>query len=139
MTEVQTILVGAFDGSLPVETAIARLRPFAKLDLFANPAFFTPAKPLTFSIPLDPPVVAAQLRRFLEGAVSARDLQGWAALVLLSGSFDAPSARPVDEDWYDDLWDVVNDLACPSVFGPITATAVADKVGRLAKYLGSPV
>ena len=139
MTEIQAILAGTFDGSLPVGTAIERLKPFAKLDLFSNPAFFAPTKPLAFSIPLDPATVAAQLGRFQAGAVSARDLQGWAALVRLSGGFDAPDANRADENWFDELWGVVNDLACPSVFGPITTTAVEEKLGRLAKYLDSAV
>ena len=139
MTEIQTILAGAFEGSIPIGEAVRSLKPFARLDLLTNPAVVAFAKPHKVSIPLAPTTVVAQLHRFLDGSVTALELQEWAALVRLSDAFNAPPPPAADVGWFDDLWDVISDLACPAVFGPITPVSVGEYLGRLAKYQGSAV
>jgi len=139
VTEIQTILAGAFEGSIPIDEAVRSLKPFARLDLLTNPAVVSFAKPHNVSILLSPPAVVAQLRRFQDGSVTALELQEWAALVRLSNAFDAPPPPAADVDWFDELWDVISDLACPAVFGPITPASVGEYLERLAKYQGSAV
>ncbi len=63
-----------------------------------------------------------------------KQLRDWCLFVVLTGHYHAPEPPADDEDWYDDLWDTVHDLAAPEVHGEITPNVVKEKLSKLKRY-----
>lgn len=74
--------------------------------------------------------VDAQLRRFLAGQISARDLSDWAAAIRLLGCFDVNEEDPGSSE----VWDLLDELMSPDAWGPITVESVLE----LRRRLNSP-
>lgn len=71
--------------------------------------------------------VDAELRRFLAGELSARDLSDWAAAIRLLGCFDVNEEDPGSSE----VWDFLDELMSPDAWGPITVESVLDLRRRL--------
>ena len=72
--------------------------------------------------------VDAQLQRFLAGDIGARDLSDWAATIRLLGCYE------VDEDdlGSSEVWDIMDELMSPDVWGPLNVDSVIDLRRRLS-------
>lgn len=71
--------------------------------------------------------VDAQLRRFLAQEVTARELSDWAAAIRLLGCYDVNE----DDPGSSEVWDLVDELMTPDVWGPVTIESVLDLRKRL--------
>jgi len=136
--------MGHFEDSLRdlaqgrLSTADARqlLRQRATFSFHTNPAFVTWHQPLPaeVDVPLTVADVHRALGRYLEGQWSPDDLRDWAEFIVLVDAYSTPEPPVDDEDFYDDLWDILHDLACPEVFGAITSDRVEAMRVRVARY-----
>lgn len=71
--------------------------------------------------------IDAQLRRFLGGELSARDLSDWAATLRLLGCFSVNESDPGSSE----VWDLIDELVSPDAWGPLTVDSVIDLRRRL--------
>ena len=71
--------------------------------------------------------VDAQLRRYLEGGISGRELSDWAAAIRLLGCFDLEE----DEAASSQIWDLLDELMSPDAWGPIDIDSILDLRRRL--------
>ena len=136
MTEFEAILRGVVEGRLPVSEAHRVLRERASFSFGTNPALIEWHDPLPPE--LDIPLTVADLRRvlvrYLRGEWTAANLQAWAEVISLVDTFAAPEPPPDDEYHYDELWNVVHELATPAVYDEINETSVAAKLARLERF-----
>jgi hypothetical protein len=134
MTEFEALLTSALTLRIPPSEAIRGLSAFAVTDFESNPAYVHYRKSVREDVEMQPRHVRAALTEYLEGRFTAKQLRDWCLFITLTAHFNAPQAPPDDEDWYDNLWDTVNDLASPEVFGEITPEVVRAKLGTLNRY-----
>jgi hypothetical protein len=123
-------------GRITASEAQRVLRDRATFSFRTNPAYVNWREPLPAEteIPMTVTDVRRALVRYLDGERTADELRDWAEFITLVGAFSAPEPPPDDEDYYDDLWDVVHDLGAPEVFGEITRESAEAKLARLARY-----
>jgi hypothetical protein len=69
----------------------------------------------------------AQLRRFLARELSARDLSDWAGAMRLLGCFVVEDDEPMSSQ----VWDLMDEIMSPDVWGPISVDSVLDLRRRL--------
>ena len=68
--------------------------------------------------PLD---VQGMLRRYLAGTLDAHSLRQWAAFIVLSEAYAPPEAEGTnDEDLYEPMWYVLQQLSTPEIDGAIS-------------------
>jgi hypothetical protein len=115
------------------------LKDRATFSFRTNPAFVNWRDPLPadIEIPLAVADVERALNRYLAGEWSSDVLRDWAEFITLVGAYSGPEPPPDDEDFYDDLWNVVHDLGAPEVFGEITRANIAGKLSLLKRYSGN--
>ena len=66
--------------------------------------------------------VQHMLNKYIVGEISALELSNWAAFIFTSGGF-VPNGETEDEQWKageGPLWDILQQLMTPSVFGELT-------------------
>ena len=134
MTEFESLLTSAVTLRIPPSEAIRGLGAFAIADFESNPAYVNYRQPIGEEVELMPAHVRAALHEYLKGRFSAKQLRDWCLFVVLTGHYRAPEPPANDEDWYDDLWDTVHDLAAPDVHGEITSEVVRAKLSKLERY-----
>lgn len=71
--------------------------------------------------------IDAQLKRFLAGTLGARELSDWAGGLRLLGCFTVNEADPGSSE----VWDLLDELMSPDVWGAITTESVLDLRRRL--------
>lgn len=71
--------------------------------------------------------IDAQLRRFLAGELSARDLSDWAAGMRLLGCF----VLEEDDPGSSEAWDLMDEIMSPDAWGPLTVESAIDLRTRL--------
>jgi hypothetical protein len=134
MTEFEALLTSALTLRIPPSEAIRGLSAYAIADFDSNPAYVNYRQPISEEVEMRPSHVRAALGEYLQGRLTAKQLRDWCLFIVLTGHYKAPAPPAHDEDWYDDLWDTVHDLAAPEVAGRITADLVRAKVQALARY-----
>ena len=134
MTEFEALLTSALTLRIPPSEAIRGLSAFAVADFDSNPAYVHYRRPIGEDVEMRPSHVRAALTEYLDGRFTAKQLRDWCLFIALTSHFNAPTPPPHDEDWYDDLWDTVNDLGAPEVFGEITPQLVRAKLETLERY-----
>ncbi|SRR6266566_572796 len=134
MTEFEALLTSAVTLRIPSSEAIRGLSAFAIADFESNPAYVNYRKPIGEEVEVLPSHVRAALEEYLNGRFSSKQLRDWCLFVVLTGHYHAPEPPADDEDWYDDLWDTVHDLAAPEVHGEITPNIVREKLSKLKRY-----
>jgi hypothetical protein len=137
MSAFRALLEGLLSRRIRPGEAIRGLGEYAKVDFEANPAFVEYREPCPDEIDLTPEAVRGALEAFLAEQMTAKDLRDWALFVTLSGAYNTPQHNSDDEDWFDPMWDVVHDLACPEVHGAITSEGVRDHLDTLRRYEGA--
>lgn len=75
--------------------------------------------------------VDAQLRRFLSGELTARDLSDWGATIRLLGCFQLNLEDPASSA----VWDIIDELMSPDVWEPLTVEVVISLRRRLAEVV----
>lgn len=71
--------------------------------------------------------VDAQLRRYLAKGITARELSDWAAAMRLLGCFVLREEDPTSSE----IWDLMDEIMSPDVWGPISTESVLALRGRL--------
>lgn len=71
--------------------------------------------------------IDAQLRRFLARSLTARELSDWSGAVRLLGCFKVNEEDPGSSE----VWDLLDELMSPDVWGAITTESVLDLRRRL--------
>ena len=137
MSAFRTLLENFLSRRIPPGEAIRGLSEYATVDFNANPAYVDYREPCPDEVDLTPGAVRGALESFLADEMTAKDLRDWALFVTLSGAFNTPQPPSDDEDWFDPMWDVVHDLACPEVHGAITSDSVHDHLDALSRYEGA--
>jgi hypothetical protein len=140
MAYFEDTLRDVVQGRIPVAEAQRVLRERASFSFGTNPQYVHWHQPLPAGTDIRITVadVRRALARYLDGEWADDELRGWAEFITLVDAFSAPEPPPQDEDYYDDLWDVVHDLGRPEVFGEITRASVEAKLARLARYSSEP-
>ena len=131
---VGVILRRLLGGEIDPDAAIERLSPYAVIELDDNPSFITWKKVVSTEVPISASDVRIALDRYLAGEWDVRRLKRWAALVSFFDQYEPTSPPADDEDFNDDLWDVIHELGSPEVFGEISPETVQEKRQRLEKY-----
>lgn len=72
--------------------------------------------------------VDAQLQRFLAGETTARDLSDWAGAMRLLGCF----VLNEDDPGSSEVWDVMDEIMSPDVWGPLTIESAIELRRRLS-------
>jgi hypothetical protein len=108
------------------------LRPFVVFDLGGEFSTIHYRQPLTAHVVLDPEQLLPMLRRYLAGHVAAPELSQWAAVLVGMTEF-GPDPTWSDEaaDALEPMWDVLEQLATPQIFQPITPALVSAFVEQL--------
>jgi hypothetical protein len=129
-------LLDLVQGRISAREAQSVLRHRANFSFGTNPAYVNWIEPLPVEtgIPIAPADVRRALQRYLHGEWTGQELRDWAEFITLVGAYHSPEAPPEDEDYYDDLWDVVHDLGTPEIFGEITPDHVRSELARLDRY-----
>lgn len=78
--------------------------------------------------------VDAQLQRFLAKGIDGRSLSDWAAAVRLLGCFDVGEEEPGSSE----VWDILDELMTPDVWGPITVESILELRRRLNAAPSNP-
>lgn len=84
-----------------------------------------------------PKNVRDMLKRFLNGQLSAEDINKWAEFICLRGEYSNPSWENEDDelqDYYLDMWDVIQSLSTPEIDGDISTPLVKQYLAKLEKY-----
>jgi hypothetical protein len=134
VTDLEAIFHSVLSARIPVAEGVRGLSLFAVLDLRSNPAYVHYKKGGAPDIPIEPRDVAAGLQRYLDRLVDEDELGYWATFITMTGAYHAPEPPAHDEDWYEEMWTVLDELATPILAGPITPEAVRDKLRRLDRY-----
>ena len=71
--------------------------------------------------------VDAQLRRYLAQEITARELSDWTAAMRLLGCFVLQEEDPASSQ----IWDLMDEVMSPDVWGPISTESVLALRGRL--------
>ena len=123
-------------GRISAAEAQRVLRDRATFSFRTNPSYvnWTVPLPADTKIPFTVEDVRQALRRFLATTWTADEMRDWAEFITMVGAYSSPEPPVEDEDYYDDLWDVVHDLGAPEVFGPINETTIHAKLARLDHY-----
>jgi hypothetical protein len=119
-------------GEASFEQLEAALRPYAVFDFGSESRTIHYRQALDVHVTLGPGQLLPMLQRYLAGQVSAPELSRWAAVLVGMVEFGA------DPTWSDDaadalepMWDVLERLATPQMFQPITPAVVVACAGRL--------
>jgi hypothetical protein len=75
------------------------------------------------SLEFKPHHLVNMVKRYLEGRISAKTLSDWSAFIFLSGLF-IPEGATEEERWEagdGPVWDILQQLVSPSVFGGLNA------------------
>ena len=135
MSEFEAILRGVVEGRLLVSEAHRVLRERATFSFGSNPAFIEWHDPRPPELDIRPTVadVRKMLVRYLRGEWTAANLQAWAEVISLVDTFSAPEP-PLDDEYCDELWNVLHELATPAVYDEINETSVSAKLARLERF-----
>ena len=85
-------------------------------------------------VEVQPADVNAMLDKYLTNKLSAEQLNNWASFVVLRGEYMSPETDNVDDDYYEDLWSVIEALSLPEIDGEITPSRVREYKKELEKY-----
>ena len=87
------------------------------------------------NVPVYPKDVKIMLLKYLADNISSDDLSKWAEFLCLRGEYSCPNqADTIDEDFYEDMWDVVQALSAPEIDGVITKARAQQYLAELDKY-----
>ncbi len=84
---------------------------------------------------ITPDDVKKMMHRYLTGIISAHNLTNWAGFLCIRAEYTAPDAE--DEDYYGDMWDVIQCLSTPEIDGEINETTVKSYLLELNKYFNN--
>ena len=135
MNDYEALLTSVLTGRIPVSEGERGLSAFAILDFHSNPSYLDFRSPRSEEVQLTPADVRRGLTRYLAGEIDARELRDWAQFLVMVPSYTTPKPPVHDEDWFDDVWDVLHHLATPGIFEPISETEVRAKLGLLDRYV----
>jgi hypothetical protein len=135
MTDYEALLTSVLTGRIPVSEGERGLTAFAIHDFHSNPAYLHFRTPRTERVLLTPEDVRRSLNRYLAGETAADELRDWAQFLVMVPSYSGPEPPADDEDWFDDMWDVLHHLATPGIFEPINPVEVRAKLALLDRYV----
>ena len=69
----------------------------------------------------------AQLRRYLDGGLSSRELSDWAGTMRLLGCYRLDECEPTSSQ----VWDLMDEIMSPDAWGPISTDSVLELRRRL--------
>jgi hypothetical protein len=138
MSQFENMLRHVVQGTLPLADGLRELAQRASFDFGSNPAYVRYREPVEAPVRIEVDDVRRALGRCLQGEIRINELCEWAQFIVMTSAFDSPTPPSDDEDFYGDMWDVVNDLAAPNMFGPITRDWCADALRGLERYGATP-
>ncbi len=84
-----------------------------------------------------PKKVREILKKYLHDILSAKQLNEWAKFICIRGEYccpENPSDFANNEDYYEDMWNVIQCLSTPEIDGEINEECVRQYLGELEKY-----
>jgi hypothetical protein len=85
------------------------------------------------SLEFKPHHLSNMLKKYLEGQISGKSLSDWSAFIFLSGIF-VPEGQTEEERWEageGPVWDILQQLVSPSVFGGLDTLKAEEYLGIL--------
>ena len=88
----------------------------------------------TDNVPIHPQDIEKMLHKFLDGEITENELSKWAAFLSIRGEYCNPDLKVENEDFYQDMWDVIYSLSTPEIDGVINDENVKKYLIVLKKY-----
>ena len=70
------------------------------------------------------------LQLYLSNQKTEEEVKDWALFLLMTDAFSTPD---VEGDYFDPLWDIINELSCPEIDGILTKERALSYVEELQK------
>lgn len=130
---IKPILEGILHGEFSVSEAIDLLRNYLQIDLDDSIRKINVIHPLNCEVEITPIEVQNVLNKYIRGEVDADYLTKWAFLLTTLDEFTTPPND--DEDYYEHMWYVLQQLSSPEIDGKITLDKISGHVIELdGKY-----
>jgi len=133
---IKSVLKEFIEGEKTLSEIINELNSYLIIDFHSKPGERVILKneiESEFNLPLNEDYLKNMLTRYLKGIISEQDLSDWSAFVYLTG-FYIPEGATEDERWEAGelpLWDILQQLMSPSIFGGINSEKIRQYIQML--------
>jgi len=83
-----------------------------------------------FKLELSPQDVINFLQLYISNKKIEAEVKDWALFLLMTDAFSTPN---IETDYFDSLWDIINELSCPEVDGKLTKERALNYISELKK------
>lgn len=83
-----------------------------------------------FELELLPQDVINFLQLYVSNKKTGAEVKDWALFLLMTDAFSTPN---IETDYFDLLWDIINELSCPEIDGKLTKERALNYISGLKK------
>ena len=83
-----------------------------------------------FELELLPQDIINFLHLYISNKKTDDEVKDWALFLLMTDAFTTPN---IESDYFDSLWDIINELSCPEIDGKLTKERALKYISELKK------